>query len=85
MIASRTRGTPTHQDLLSFSFHFHFPPMPTRRLSFLLLLTILCEGFFAGCTTDLSQANPSSIPQSRPASWEGGIPGMSNLPGPGGH
>ena len=36
----------------------------------------------AGCSTKTEQ--DSSIPWSRPASWEGGIPGMGGMGGPGG-
>lgn len=36
----------------------------------------------SGCAT--KQPEDSSIPWSRPASWEGGMPGMGGLGGPGG-
>jgi hypothetical protein len=36
----------------------------------------------SGCAT--KQPEDSSIPWSRPASWEGGLPGMGGLGGPGG-
>jgi len=36
----------------------------------------------SGCST--KSPDDSSIPWSRPASWEGGIPGMGGLGGPGG-
>ncbi len=35
-----------------------------------------------GCSSKTEQ--DSSIPWSRPASWEGGIPGMGGMGGPGG-
>jgi hypothetical protein len=37
---------------------------------------------FSGCTTK-TEAD-STIPWSRPASWEGGIPGMGGMGSPGG-
>ena len=36
----------------------------------------------SGCATKTPE--DSSIPWSRPASWEGGIPGMGGMGGPGG-
>ncbi len=50
-----------------------------RRLALLLgsVLLTLCSG----CAS--KQPEDSSIPWSRPASWEGGIPGMGGLGGPG--
>jgi len=44
----------------------------TALLGFLLLLLGLA---FTGCTT---RRGDSSIPWSRPADWEGQIPGLSN-------
>jgi hypothetical protein len=43
------------------------------------LLTLLLGCLFTGCTTKTSR--DSSIPWSRPASWEGGIPGMGTPDG----
>ncbi len=40
----------------------------------LLILGSALLAFCSGCAT--KQAEDSSIPWSRPASWEGGIPGM---------
>jgi hypothetical protein len=40
------------------------------------LLTTALLAIFTGCTTRTSK--DTSIPWSRPASWEGGIPGMGN-------
>lgn len=37
---------------------------------------------FTGCTSKTEQE--SSIPWSRPASWEGGVPGMGGMGGMGG-
>ncbi|HEY8933094.1 MAG TPA: hypothetical protein VIM44_07270 [Rariglobus sp.] len=49
-----------------------------------LLLAALAGGWLllAGCTSKTEQ--DSSIPWSRPASWEGGIPGMGGMGSPGG-
>lgn len=51
-----------------------------------LLLTALTVAagslLFTGCTGKTEQ--DSSIPWSRPASWEGGIPGMGGMGSPGG-
>jgi len=44
-----------------------------------IILALLALGFIAiaaGCTT--RSAQDSTIPWSRPASWEGGIPGMGD-------
>jgi hypothetical protein len=51
-----------------------------RRLSLLLLGSAL--GILAqGCAS--KQPEDSSIPWSRPAAWEGGVPGMGGMGGPG--
>lgn len=51
-----------------------------------LFLTLLALAggllLLTGCTSKTEQ--DSSIPWSRPASWEGGIPGMGGMGGPGG-
>ena len=47
-------------------------------LGFLLLVL---GALFAGCTSQTSQ--DTAIPWSRPASWEGQIPGMGSGPGQG--
>jgi hypothetical protein len=48
----------------------------------LVLAALVTSGaFLAGC----SSPSDSSIPWSRPAGWEGGIPGMGGLGGPGGY
>ncbi len=52
------------------------------RLNNLLLLTLALSGaslLLTGCSTKTEQ--DSTIPWSRPASWEGGIPGMGGLGG----
>ena len=50
-----------------------------RRITLLLVSVFLLLA--TGCAT--KQQEDSSIPWSRPASWEGGIPGMGGLGGPG--
>jgi hypothetical protein len=55
--------------------------MLARRLISALLLALAAAFLGAGCTT--KQPEDSSIPWSRPASWEGGVPGMGG-PGFGG-
>jgi hypothetical protein len=52
-----------------------------RRL-FLLLAASTLALLATGCTT--KQPEDSSIPWSRPATWEGGIPGMGGMGGSGG-
>lgn len=47
-----------------------------------LLLLAGSSLLLTGCTSKTEQ--DSSIPWSRPASWEGGIPGMGGLGSPGG-
>jgi hypothetical protein len=50
-----------------------------------LLLPVLAAALAllaSGCAT--KQPEDSSIPWSRPASWEGGIPGMGGMGNPGG-
>ena len=44
-----------------------------RQVFFALLLAALVLAGFSGCATDQKD---SSIPWSRPAEWEGRIPGM---------
>jgi hypothetical protein len=49
----------------------------------LFALSLLAYGaLLTGCAT--KTAEESTIPWSRPAAWEGGIPGMGSLPGAGG-
>jgi hypothetical protein len=52
-------------------------------LSRLVLLALASTAAIlaTGCTT--KQPEDSSIPWNRPASWEGGIPGMGGMGGPG--
>ena len=54
------------------------------RFKHLLLTALALTGgllLLSGCTSKTEQ--DSSIPWSRPASWEGGIPGMGGMGGPG--
>lgn len=53
------------------------------KLSRLLAAVLLIAGplAFTGCTTKSDQ--DTSIPWSRPAGWEGQIPGMGTTPGSG--
>jgi len=56
--------------------------MVRLKKSFLLLLALTgMAGLSSGCTSKTEQ--DSSIPWSRPATWEGGVPGMGGLGGPG--
>ncbi|MCU0791521.1 MAG: hypothetical protein MUE42_01415 [Opitutaceae bacterium] len=52
--------------------------MPRRLLSLLLASTLLALA--SGCASKAPE--DSSIPWSRPASWEGGMPGMGGLGNP---
>lgn len=52
----------------------------SRRLT-LLALGLALLALAPGCAT--KQPEDSSIPWSRPASWEGGIPGMGGMGNPG--
>jgi len=45
------------------------------------LLLLALGALFSGCTSQTSK--DTSIPWSRPASWEGQIPGMGTGPGQG--
>jgi ABC-type oligopeptide transport system substrate-binding subunit len=56
------------------------------RLKKLILLALALSGaslLSTGCSTKTEQ--DSTIPWSRPANWEGGIPGMGGLGGGGGY
>jgi hypothetical protein len=55
------------------------PALLLLSLPALLLLTL--AALLAGCTS--GDARYSSIPQDRPANWEGQIPGMNQTPGSG--
>lgn len=56
------------------------------RLKRTLLALLALSGaalLLGGCTAKTEQ--DSTIPWSRPAGWEGGIPGMGGMGGPGGY
>lgn len=55
----------------------------SRQIKLLITAFALVGGSFllTGCTTKTEQ--DSTIPWSRPASWEGGIPGMGGMGSPG--
>ncbi len=55
--------------------------MKHLRTPLLGLLAVLFTLIAAGCTS--RTARDSSIPWSRPANWEGQIPGMGTTPGSG--
>ena len=57
--------------------------MLTLRRLLLSALGCLFAALAAGCAT--KQREDSTIPWSRPASWEGGVPGMGGFGGPGGN
>ena len=55
--------------------------MKTSRSSFFFLLLAALGALFAGCS--LNTQKNTAIPWSRPATWEGQIPGMGTTPGSG--
>jgi hypothetical protein len=55
--------------------------MKSLRQPLLLLLLGLFGLILSGCTTMTER--DTSIPQSRPAAWEGQVPGMGTTPGSG--
>jgi hypothetical protein len=55
--------------------------MNTLRKLVLILLLGIFGLVFSGCTSQT--ARDSSIPWSRPANWEGQVPGMGTTPGSG--
>ena len=52
-----------------------------KKLSLPILLLLALAALLAGCTSPGDRY--SSMPQDRPANWEGQMPGMSNSPGSG--
>lgn len=56
--------------------------MPSVRRFLLTALGFFVAALASGCAT--KQSEDSTIPWSRPASWEGGIPGMGGFGGQGG-
>ena len=57
--------------------------MNSSRQPHLILLALVLGALLAGCSTTRT-TDDNTIPWSRPADWEGGIPGMSSMPGGGG-
>jgi hypothetical protein len=57
--------------------------MVTPRQLLLTALACLFAALCSGCAT--KQPEDSTIPWSRPASWEGGVPGMGGFGNPGGN
>ena len=55
--------------------------MSSARRLLVLALGSLFAALATGCAT--KQAEDSTIPWSRPASWEGGVPGMGGFGGQG--
>jgi hypothetical protein len=57
--------------------------MTLRRPVLFLMPAIFIGALLAGCTTApaTDQSAVSNLPQARPASWQGGIPGLSNMTG----
>jgi len=53
--------------------------MKTHRKALLAFLTVTLMALATGCTSKTSK--DTSIPWSRPASWEGQIPGMGEMSG----
>jgi hypothetical protein len=51
--------------------------MPSRRPTLLILAALAFGALLSGCASENAVEN-NTIPQARPADWQGGIPGMSN-------
>jgi hypothetical protein len=52
-----------------------------KKPSLPILLLLALAALLAGCTSEGDRY--SSVPQDRPANWEGQMPGMTNSPGSG--
>jgi nitrous oxide reductase accessory protein NosL len=52
-----------------------------KKLTLPILLLLAVAALLAGCTSPGDQY--SSVPQDRPANWEGQMPGMGSSPGSG--
>jgi hypothetical protein len=52
-----------------------------KKLPLPILLWLALAALLSGCTS--AGARYSSVPQDRPANWEGQMPGMTNSPGSG--
>lgn len=57
--------------------------MRSLRRPLLLVLGLAVAALASGCAT--KSREDSTIPWSRPASWEGGVPGMGGFGGAGGN
>lgn len=55
--------------------------MKSSKLPFVALLLAAFGAFLSGCS--MSPQKNSAVPWSRPATWEGQIPGMGTTPGAG--
>ncbi|HEX2855035.1 MAG TPA: hypothetical protein VHO24_17505 [Opitutaceae bacterium] len=55
--------------------------MKTLKKPLVALLLLAFGAIFGGCT--MNSQKDTSIPWSRPANWEGQIPGMGTTPGSG--
>jgi ABC-type uncharacterized transport system auxiliary subunit len=49
--------------------------MPSRRHLLLVLAALAFSTFLSGCASE-SEVDNNTIPQARPADWQGGIPGL---------
>jgi hypothetical protein len=54
-----------------------------KKLGLPVLILLVLAALLAGCTSGGDKY--SSIPQDRPANWEGQVPGLNQLPGSGVH
>jgi hypothetical protein len=48
-----------------------------HRHTLIVLAALVIGAFVSGCASDTTTEN-NTIPWTRPADWQGGIPGMSN-------
>jgi len=51
--------------------------MSSRRPALLVLAALAVGAFFSGCASETTTEN-NTIPWTRPADWQGGIPGMGD-------
>jgi hypothetical protein len=52
-----------------------------KKLTLPILVLLTLAALLAGCTS--AGDRYSSVPQDRPANWEGSMPGLTNSPGSG--
>ncbi len=50
----------------------------SRRFWIALVLAVLALGALAGCEDNPQASQDQKVPWGRPASWEGGLPGMGS-------